>query len=176
MENGVADLGIEIIEPDFRGSISQRLLRFETVEEAKPELVIPDYEVREIRSNQPNNRIDKNEMLELTFSIKNIGRANAEQLEIDVVSDQQGLIELGLVRADDVNRQSPGLKTILPGAVHTFNYRYFINSDFLDQELKFKVRGIDRFNGFDFSADLVFPLDQSGEFVEINRSGNLISE
>lgn len=173
--NGTADLGIEVIEPDFRGSISQRRLRFETVELPKPELVIPDYSVREIRSSHPNNRIDKNEMVELAFTMKNIGRASAGPLEIDVVSDQEGVIELGLVKVEGTDDQASGARTILPGAYHTISYRYFINGDFKDQELRFSVKGIDRLNRFDFSADLVFPLNQSGEFVEIHPSDNLIT-
>ena len=175
LENGTADLGIEVVEPDYRGSISQRRLRFETVELPKPELVIPDYSVREIRSVHPDNRIDKNEMVELNFTMKNIGRASAGPLEIDVASDQEGLIELGRVIDNGVEGQTPGAKTILPGAYHTLTYRYFINDDFKDQELRFSVKGIDRLNRFDFSADLVFPLNQPGEFVEMHPSDNLIS-
>lgn len=169
LESGVADLGIEVVEPDFRGSISKRVLRFETVELPKPQLVIPEYSVREIRSGDPNNKIDKNEMIELTFTMKNVGRANAEQLEIDVHSDQQGLIELGLVKDVGIDGHPPGLRTIMPGGYHTLNYRYFINSDFTDEELNFKVRGIDRLNGFEFSANLVFPLDQKGRMIESHR-------
>ncbi len=163
LTDGIAILNIEVVEPHFRGSIPQRQLRFETEELPKPELIIPQYTVREIRSDQPNNRIDPNEMVDLSFTIKNIGKANAEKLEIDVNSDQQGIILLGLVNDNAIHGQNPSLKTILPGEYHTLTYRYFINSEFLDQELKFKVRGVDRFNGFDFSADLVFPINQQGE-------------
>ena len=175
LENGTANLEIEVVEPDFRGSISQRMLRFETVELPKPELVIPDYSIREIRSGYPNNRVDNNEMVELTFSMKNIGRASAGPLEIDVTSHQKGVIELGLVIDKGTDRQTLGAKTILPGTYHILTYRYFINGDFKDQELRFSVKGLDRLNRFDFSADLVFPLDQSGEFVEIHPSRNLIT-
>lgn len=175
LENGVADLDIEVIEPDYRGSISKRVLRFETVEFPKPELVIPNYSVREIRSDDPNHRIDKNEMIALTFAIKNVGRANAEQLSIDVQTDQQGVIELGIIKDDGDDGHPLDLRTIMPGGYYTLNYRYFINSDFEDQELKFKVKGIDRLNGFEFSANLVFPLDQSDQFVESNRPDKLVS-
>ena len=158
--DGLATLNIEVVEPDFKGAIPQRQLRFETEEIPKPELVIPHYVVHEIRSVHPNNRIDPNEMVELTFTIKNVGKANAEKLEIDVNTDQQGIILLGLVTDNAIQGQNPRLKTILPGEYHTLTYRYFLNSEFLDQELKFKVLGTDRINGFDFSADLVFPMNQ----------------
>ena len=158
--DGMATLNIEVVEPQFKGSIPQRQLKFETEELPKPDLTISQYAVHEVRSVAPNNMIDLNEMVALTFTIKNVGKANAEQLEIDVKTDQQGIILLGLVTDNTIQGQNPRLKTILPGAYHTLTYRYFINSEFLDQELKFKVLGTDRINGFDFSADLNFPLHQ----------------
>ena len=173
LADGMATLNIEVIEPHFRGAILQRQLRFETEELPKPELIISHYVVREIRSVQPNNRIDQNEMVDLSFTIKNIGKANAEKLEIDVNSDQRGVILLGLVNDIALKGQNPRVKTILPGEYHTLTYRYFLNSEFLDQELKFKVKGTDLFNGFDFSANLIFPMNEQGEFVGLNEDSGI---
>ncbi len=171
--DGMATLNIEVVEPQFKGSIPQRQLKFETEELPKPDLTISQYAVHEVRSVAPNNMIDLNEMVELTFTIKNVGKANAEQLEIDVKTDQQGIILLGLVTDNTMQGQNPRLKTILPGAYHTLTYRYFINSEFLDQELKFKVLGTDRINGFDFSADLNFPLHQPDGLASFAGEGVL---
>ncbi len=169
--DGIATLNIEVVEPDFKGSIPQRQLRFETEELPKPELIIPQYSVREIRSVHPNKRIDLNEMIDLTFTIKNVGKAKAEKLEIDVNTDQEGVILLGLVTDNTTQGKNPRLKTILPGEYHSLTYRYFLNSEFLDQELKFKILGTDRINGFDFSAELVFPMNQPEELISFTGDG-----
>ncbi len=175
LEDGVATLSIEVVEPKSRSQLPIRELRFETVAIPKPILVIADYKVREISSGQSNNKIDKNEMMDLSFTIKNIGKAKAEQLTIDVNCDQQGIMFLGQVKAKTKNGPFEGIKTILPGDQRTLTYRYFVNGDFQDHKLNFKVKASDLFNGFDFSAKLIIPIDQKSRLDGPNFTGSIVS-
>ena len=160
LEEGIATLSIEVVEPKFSGQIPIRQLRFETEEIPKPILVIADYKVHEIHSGQANNKIDNNEMMDLSFTIKNVGQASAEQLEINVKSDQQGVMFLGEVKDYRMKESNLDVKSIISGGNRTLTYRYFINNDFHEQKLSFKVKATDRFNGLYFSANLIIPIDQ----------------
>ena len=175
LEDGVATLSIEVVEPKFRGQIPIRQLRFETEELPKPILVIADYQVREIPSGQANSKIDNNEMMDLSFTIKNVGKANAEQLEIDVKCDQQGVMFLGQVKDYKMKESNLEMKSIISGDNRTLTYRYFINSDFNGQKLNFKVKASDRFNGFDFSANLSIPIDEKAGFDGTNIVDGMVS-
>ncbi|MGI9530614.1 caspase family protein [Lutimonas sp.] len=161
LRNGIAKLYLEVIDEEFNGPVLQREVRILTEELPKPKLVIPHYVVRETESQFANNRIDLNEMVDLNFTIRNDGKVNAESLKISVASGQTGVILLGLVKNNFVQRQNTQVKTILPGEYYKMTYRYFVNSEFRDQALKFKISGSDQYHGIDFSADLVFPLDEA---------------
>ena len=158
--SGIANLHIEVVEAQFKSSILQREVRIVTEESPKPHLVIPHYRVRETEALNANNMIDLNEVVDLSFSIRNDGKANAESLKISVENEQAGIIPLGLVKNNYVQRVNTQVKTILPGEYFNLTYRYFVNSEFRDQELKFKINGKDQYHGIDFSADLVFPIQQ----------------
>ena len=114
-------------------------------------------------------------MLDLSFTIKNVGKANAAQLEIDVKCDQQGIMQLGQVKELTMKESNAGMKSIFPGDHLTLTYRYFVNSDFQDQKLNFKVKASDRFNGFDFSANLIIPIHQKTGLDGHNTGGSIVS-
>lgn len=175
LEDGVATLSIEVVEPKFSGQIPIRQLRFETEELPRPILVIANYKVREIPSGQANNKIDNNEMIDLSFTIKNVGKVNAEHLEIDVKCDQQGVMFLGQVKDYTMKELNSQMKSITSGGNRTLTYRYFINSDFHGQKLSFKVQASDRFNGLDFSANLNIPIDQKTWLDEEHVVGGMDS-
>jgi len=158
--SGIANLHIEVVEAQFKSSILQREVRIVTEESPKPHLVIPHYRVRETEALNANNMIDLNEVIDLNFSIRNDGKANAESLKISVENEQAGIIPLGLVKNNYVQRVNTQVKTIVPGEYFNLTYRYFVNSEFRDQELKFIINGKDQYHGIDFSADLVFPIQQ----------------
>ena len=175
MEGGIASLNIEVVEPHFKGLIPLRQLRFETEELPKPKLIITDYKIREIPSGHANNRIDSNEMMDLSFTFKNVGQASAELFEIDVKCDKQEIILLGLVNDNGMKNSTPGMKSIFPGDYRTLTYRYFVRSELKEQKLKFKLRASDRFNGIDFSADLAFPIDKKAALDGPNVEGGIVS-
>ena len=158
--NGISTLDIEVIEEEFKGPVLQRQVRLETEEIPRPILVIPQYALHEVSEGNANNSIELNEVVDLSFTIRNDGRARAERLKISVDTDQQGIILLGVVKENAVQRLNTQVKTISPGELYHFTYRYFVNSEFQGQDLKFKISGSDQYHGFDFSAELEFPLNQ----------------
>ena len=136
-------------------------------------LIITEYKVREVRKSESNNRIDINEMLDLSFTIKNMGSANAN-LNFEVSSEQAGVKVLGQVAGTNVLLRNPAPKMILPGDYHTLTYRYYLNPEFRYRELKFLIRATDRSMGTDFTAEMIFPVYGDGGF-EIWKSQESIA-
>ena len=129
------------------------------------QLVITEYKVKEVRKSKANNQIDLNEMLDLNFTIKNMGPGNA-LLDFEVSSDQIGVNLLGKVEGPDILVRNPRPQTVLPGDYHSVTYRYYLNSEFRDRELKFNIKATDQSLGGDFSADMIFPVQLDGSFGE----------
>ena len=163
LANGRASIDIEVIESKFKVKIPAKRLQFETVELPKPNLIIAKYELAENRSARSNRMINLNEIVDLKFTIQNIGRADAEKLEVEVNSDQMGVMLLGVVNENEIDRYNPRFDKIRPGEYRTLTYRYFINSEFVNTALKFKIKANDQISGYRFSANLAFPINNQLE-------------
>jgi len=140
---------------------------------AHSELIITEYKVNEVRKDESNKRIDLNEMLDLNFTIKNMGSVDAN-LDFEVSSDQPGVKILGQVAGTNVLLRNPAPKRVLPGDYHSLSYRYYLNPEFRDQELKFVIRATDRSLGTDFTAEMIFPVHGDGGF-EFWKNQEMIS-
>ncbi len=121
------------------------------------ELIITEYKVVEVRKEESNKKIDLNEMLDLNFTIKNMGSLDAN-LDFEVISDQPGVKVLGQVGAPNVLLRNPATQRVLPGDYHSLTYRYYLSPEFSDRELKFVIRAIDRSKETDFTAEMIFPV------------------
>jgi len=124
---------------------------------AASDLIITEYKVNEVRKAESNNRIDLNEMLDLKFTIKNMGSAHAV-LDFEITSDQPGVKVLGQLGDAGVLLRNPGPQRVLPGDYQTLSYRYYLSPEFRDRELNFVIRAIDRSRGTDFTAEMIFPV------------------
>ena len=141
---------------------------------AHSELIITEYKVNEVRKDESNKRIDLNEMLDLNFTIKNMGSVDAN-LDFEVISDQAGVNILGQVAGTNVLLRNPTPKRILPGDYHSLTYRYYLNPEFRDRELKFVIRATDRSHGNDFTAEMIFPVHGDGGF-EVRKNQEIEKE
>ena len=137
------------------------------------DLIITEYKVNEVRKDESNKRIDLNEMLDLNFTIKNMGSVNAN-LDFEVISDQAGVKVLGQVAGTNLLLRHPAPKSVLPGDYHSLTYRYYLSPEFRDRELNFIIRATDRSRGTDFSAEMIFPVHGEAGFDswKNNRSLN----
>lgn len=165
---GLADLGSYNIKDDVEVAFLERMeinrsKRSEQSKSVDSELIITEYKVNEVRKAEANNRIDHNEMLDLNFTIKNMGSLHAD-LDFEVSSDQTGVRVLGQVAGTNVLLRNPNTKRIFPGDYHSLSYRYYLNPEFRDKEVKFVIRAIDRSNGTDFTAEMIFPVHVDGGF------------
>jgi hypothetical protein len=130
---------------------------------AASDLIITEYKVNEVRKAESNNRIDLNEMLDLKFTIKNMGSAHAD-LDFEIYSDQPGVKVMGQLGDAGVLLRNPGPQRVLPGDYQTLTYRYYLSPEFRYRELNFVIRATDRSHGTDFTAEMIFPVHVEGGF------------
>ena len=162
---GLADLSSYNVNDDVELAFIERMKinRSGKSGPVQPELIIAEYKVKEVRKDQSNKRIDLNEMLDLNFTIKNMGASKAD-LDFEVCSDQPGVRVLGQIVNTDILIRNPGPKTILPGDYHSLAYRYYLTDEFRDRELNFEIQATDRESGGKFTAEMIFPVHGQGSF------------
>lgn len=151
---------IQLIEPNFKVKIPEKHLKFQTKEFLKPELIIAQYALLENNSAKPNKQIDVNEMIDLKFAIQNIGQGDAENIHIEVINNQKGVMLLGTIKGTQLIRENPNYKKIESGKYETIIYRYFVNSEFTDSELQFNIRIEERIGEFGFFETKSFPINK----------------
>jgi len=153
LPSGEASLDIKIIEPDFKVKIQGKRLTFATREFKKPELIIAKYSILEGTSASPNNQIDINEIIDLMFAVQNIGEGDAENIKIEVNNSQQGVMFLGCGEGSSISKNLPEFIKISPGKFETVNFRYFLNSDLIDKELRFNIKINEKYNKYGISEN-----------------------
>ena len=133
-------LKIEVIEPNFKVKIQGKQVKFPTKEFLKPELLLAKFAVVENLSANPNNQIDINEQVDVKFAIQNIGQGNAENVKISLTNNQTGVMLLGVVdNSGNLVRKNPSFLEITSGKFETITYRYFVNSEFTNNQLTFTI-------------------------------------
>jgi hypothetical protein len=152
-------LKIEVEEPNFKVKIQGKQLRFPTRAFRSPELILAQYAVLENQSAAPNRQIDINEMIDLKFAVQNVGQGEAENVEVVVENNQKGVMLLGVPDGNQLTRQDPRFSQIESGKFKTVIYRYFVNSEFTDPELKFTIRTKERVGQFGFTETKTFPIN-----------------
>jgi len=180
-----AILKIEVVEPNFKVIIQGKQLKFPTREFRKPELILAQYAVLENQSANPNNRIDINEMIDLKIAVQNIGQGNAENVEVIIENNQKGVMFLGVVENGQLIRKNPKFKVIQSGKYETVICRYFVNSEFTNEQLKFTIKSNERIGRYGFALNKEFlinsQLEESGYIRNIAQiddyiQGNVIIE
>jgi uncharacterized protein YgiM (DUF1202 family) len=151
-------------------SSKAKVVELETRATPQSELVLAEYKVTEVRKSEANKMIDLHEMLDLNITIKNTGNANAEELDIDVFSDQVGVEILGPVYGGSVVTSGLRPKTIMTGEYQSFTFRYFLNDQFHGQELKFRLRATDPRKGIVFTSEMFFPVNASRSYEQWKAS------
>lgn len=183
---GITDLNSYNVKDDVELAFLERMdinrsKRSVKSEPAAPDLIITEYKVNEVRKDESNKRIDLNEMLDLNFTIKNMGSVDAN-LDFEVVSDQAGVKILGQVAGANLLLRNPAPKRVLPGDYHSLSYRYYLSPEFRDKELNFVIRATDQSRGTDFTAEMIFPVHGEGGFDSwekyrsLNQTRNISDE
>ncbi len=183
---GITDLNSYNVKDDVELAFLERMdihrpKRSVKSRPAAPDLIITEYKVNEVRKDESNKKIDLNEMLDLNFTIKNMGSVDAN-LDFEVVSDQAGVKILGQVAGANLLLRNPAPKRVLPGDYHSLSYRYYLSPEFRDKELNFVIRATDQSRGTDFTAEMIFPVHGEGGFDSwakyrsLNQSRNISDE
>lgn len=152
-------LKIEVEEPNFKVKIQGKQLRIPTRAFRSPELILAQYAVLENQSASPNRQIDINEMIDLKFAVQNVGQGHAENVSVVVENNQKGVMLLGVPQGNNLKREDPQFDRIESGKFQTVVYRYFVNSEFSDKELKFTIRSKERVGRFGFAETKTFPIN-----------------
>jgi hypothetical protein len=155
-----AIIKIEIVEPNFKVKIQGKQLKFPTREFLKPELILAKYAVIENQSSNPNNQIEVNEILDLKIAVQNIGQGAAEIINISVTNNQVGVMLLGVAQKEKIVRQNPFYSNIQSGKFKTIVYRYFVNSEFNDDQLEFTIKADEKYQKYGFSETKTFPINR----------------
>lgn len=163
LPTGEATIKIEAVEPNFKVKVQGKQLTFPTRELRKPELILAQYAILENQSANPNNQIDINEMIDLKFAVQNVGQGNAENVDIIVKNNQTGVILLAVVDGSQLLRKNPSYKSLEAGKFETIIYRYFVNSEFSDNELQFTIESNERIGQFGFEETKTFPINKQLE-------------
>jgi hypothetical protein len=151
LPTATATIDIHVIEPHFKQKIRGRRLSFPTRKFRNPELILAKFAVLESRSANPNNQIDLNEMIDLKFYVQNVGQGDAEQVEIDVETNQNGVLWLGAVTEAGLTRTHPTFSQIGAGKPELIAYSYLVNSEFTAKELQFKITATEKYGEYGFS-------------------------
>lgn len=135
-----AFMDIHVIEPHFKVKIKGKRLSFSTRRLRTPELILAKFATIEHQAAHPNGRIDVNEIIDLKFAIQNIGEGDAKNVAVNVNNAQNGGMLMGIVYGEKVVGRHTVYETLGPGNYKTAVYRYFINSEFSDKELDFRIQ------------------------------------
>lgn len=154
-----AILKIEVIEPNFKVKIQGKQLKFPTQEYRKPELILAKYAVIENQSANPNNQVDLNEIIDLVFVVQNVGQGTAENVSVKIDNAQKGVMLLGVVSGTQLARKDPGFDVIQTGKYESITYRYFVNSEFSENQLEFSIIVTERLGKYGFSSTKAFPIN-----------------
>jgi len=151
LPTGTATIDIKVIEPHFKQKIRGKRLSFPTRKFRNPELILAQFAVLESRSANPNNQIDLNEMIDLKFYVQNVGQGDAERVEIDVETNQIGVVWLGVATNTGLARKHPTFSKIPAGKPKLITYSYIVNSEFTEKELQFKITATEKYGEYGFS-------------------------
>ena len=134
-------LTIEVVDPEFKVTIPGKQLSIPTREYRRPELILAKFAVVENLSANPNNQIDLNEQIDVKFAIQNVGQGAAEEVQIEVSNHQNGVMLLGVIDEQGrLIRKNPDFESIPVGKYQTMSFRYFVNSEFSEQDLRFEIQ------------------------------------
>ena len=134
-----AHVDIMIIEPNFKVRVKGQRLTFSTRAFKNPELILAKFAGLENLSASPNNQIDLNEMVDIKLAIQNIGKGDADNVNISISNNQKGVMPIGYVYPNGLKKISPVFETIPSGKYNTVTFTCFVNSDFKDDELIFDI-------------------------------------
>lgn len=162
-----ADVEIRVVEPLSKQIIKGKMLSIPTREFKKPQLILAKFAALEADSAYKNGQLDVNDLIEATFAIQNIGRGPAENISVKVENTQQGVIWMGCVESN-MKRLHPIIDVLQPGEYKLVTYRYFINSEFVDKELKFNISVDEQMKRYGFSDTKIASIN-----TEIREEGTI---
>jgi len=151
LSTATATIDIKVIEPHFKQKIRGKRLSFPTRKFRNPELILAQFAVLESRSANPNNQINLNEMIDLKFYVQNVGQGDAERVEVNVETNQIGVLWLGVAADTGLARKHPTFSKIAAGKPKLITYSYLVNSEFTEKELQFKITATENYGEYGFS-------------------------
>jgi len=148
---GEASIDVQVFEPHFKVNIKGKRLTFNTAQFKNPELILARFAATESDSSSANQQIDINEILDLKVAIQNIGQGVANEVQVDVINNQNGVMFLGRGEGQNLTQEQVSFDKVDPGKHHIINYRYFVNSFFKEDELKFQIKSNEKYGKYGFT-------------------------
>lgn len=168
LPTATASIDIRLIEPHFDLGIGGKRLTFGTRAFLNPVLVLADAVVQENPRTDPNNRIDLRELIDLKFYVQNRGEGTAEQVKVEVETEQTGVLWLGVAdKAGNLgNAAFPIFSRIDAGQYELITFTYILNNAFTDSELRFKIRVTEQRGTYGFDETKVVAIQTQLEELE----------
>jgi hypothetical protein len=151
--NGTANLDILVVEPHFRVKIKGKRLTFHTRQKQTPKLILARFAALESESSARNQQIDINEVIDIKIAVQNVGDGTAEDVKLDLLNNQTGVMFLGHGEGQVLSRERPQFSRIDSGKHQIVNYRFFVNSDFTADTLEFLIRATERSEAYGFTEN-----------------------
>ncbi len=140
LPTGEASIDIRVVEPYSKMRITGKRLTITTRELRTPDLFLAQRRVLEGPYGQLDGYVNKNEFVDVKFTVQNRGDGDAEQVRIRVTNSQIGVSCQGAIWEGRPLRQArPQYSMVEPGKHETITYRYFVGDDFVAKDLHFDV-------------------------------------
>lgn len=159
LKTDFARLKITVEENNFNIKVKGKQLLIPTRAFKAPNMIIAKYALTEYQSATMNGQVDVNEMIDLKFVVQNIGEGDAEDVKVKVANKQKGVMLLGVVKNEQMKRREPVFPMIEVGKYKTIVYRYFVNSEFTESNLKFEFSINEKYGKNKFLEHKLFPVN-----------------
>lgn len=139
LSDGEAWIDAAVADERFNIQIPVNRVSFATRKKSTPVLSINALQLEEYAAATPDFKLQPNEMAQLHIQLLNKGQGLASDINVQVLTDQAGVLVLGQVQNEQVVQLPQAIKQLGPGHATPLIYRLFITGEFTDASLKLQV-------------------------------------
>jgi len=161
LKTGKASLRIQVIEPHFKIRLKGKQVTFHTQKFLNPDLLLAKFTADDQETPNANGRIDLYDTIMLKLAVQNVGQGPAKDISVEVVNNQEGVMYMGAGKEGQFSGSGKQvkLKNMQSGKFQIVNYKYYINSDFIEDELVFSIKGSESYGKWGFDKVKRIPIN-----------------
>jgi len=162
LKTAKASLQIQVVEPHFKIKLKGKQVTFHTQKFLNPDLLLAQYLADDQETANANGQIDLYDTITLKFAVQNIGQGSAKGIAVEVFNEQEGVMFMGAGQEGQFSTKKGNrvqLEDMNSGKYQIVNYKYYINSDFMEDELVFDIKGLESYGKWGFSEVKKIPIN-----------------